>query len=100
MKIKGYAGKGENLSLPPHTNSQSWVFHDVGADDSWSEPSVSCSVLAAPVHCKVTVSLRGQAKQVQGECEGLYEDTGMSSKGRQVACSKKFESSHFQAQPL
>ena len=95
--IKGYAGKGESLSLPPHTDSQRWWFHDVDEDDCWSEPSVSCSVLAASVPCKVTVSLRGQAKQIQGGCEGRYDDTGMSSKGRQVA---RFDSSKFQAQFL
>ena len=43
-----------------------------------------CKISHASSACIVTVSLKGFAKDIQGECEGEYKDTRMRSAGRKV----------------
>ena len=83
------ANVGANLLIPPSTgwkylNNQTKVFEE-DLQLRCSSPTVSSS-------CSVTVSLSGRAKEFQGGCEGMYEDSGLRSAGRKV--------NQFQYDPL
>ena len=48
------------------------------------DETLTCSSPPPSPTCSVTVSLSGHAKEIWGECEGQYMDTGLKSLGRQV----------------
>ena len=75
------ASVGDDPTIPP---SSGWHFPygQMLEDVTCSPPPVD----SPP--CNITVSLTGLAKETQGECEGRYRDTGLTSSGRQVANKK------------
>ena len=80
------ASVGDDPTIPP---AYGWHF--------WNGEMFEDLICSAPQGdsppCKITVSLTGLAKEAQGECEGDYKDTGLTSSGRQVG-NKKSPSSH------
>lgn len=70
---------------PPATG---WQFFNWVSQTYMEDSMIRCGI-ADSSPCLVTVSLSGEAKTFQGECEGEYKDTGLKSIGRQVANSSK-----------
>ena len=79
---------GDDPTIPPTTG---WMFQNFDGKKFEEDPHLTCSsVMTALVSCSITVSLSGLAKDIQGECEAEYKDTGLISMGRQVPnCSTK-----------
>ena len=75
------ASVGENLLIPPTTG---WKFHNFDTKAHEEDQQLRCSSTPTSSSCRVTVSLSGLAKEIQGECEGEYMDTGLRSMGRKV----------------
>ena len=75
------ASVGEDTLIPP-TND--WQFYSDDTDAYEEDRQLRCSSTPCSSSCSVTVSLSGLAKEIQGECEGEYKDTGLRSAGRKV----------------
>ena len=75
------ASVGENPLIPPTTG---WNFRNFDIKEYEEDPQLRCSSTPSSSFCSVTVSLKGWAKELQGECEGDYKDTGLRSVGRKV----------------
>ena len=75
------ASVGENLLIPPTTG---WKFRNLDTKAFEDDLQLTCSSTPTSSSCSVTVSLSGLAKEIQGECEGEYKDTGLRSTGRKV----------------
>ena len=69
----------DNPLIPPSTG---WKFRHDG--EFVEDPQLRCSSTPTSSSCSITVSLSGLAKEFQGECEGMYKDTGLRSMGRKV----------------
>ena len=69
---------------PPATG---WKFYNWDTREYEADESVTCEANVALTPCCLTVSLSGAAKEVQGECEGEYKDTGLLSMGRNIRLS-------------
>ena len=83
---------------PPATG---WKFYNWDTEEYEADESVTCEANVAPTPCCLTVSLGGAAKEVQGECEGEYKDTGLLSMGRKASRSpKNIRLSTLQNNPL
>ena len=80
---RGYlkASVGDDPTIPPTTG---WKFYNSDTDKYEEDPQLMCSISPASSACNITVSLKGLAKDIQGDCEGEYLDTGMRSAGRKV----------------
>ena len=72
---------GQGMFIPPTTG---WEFYNLETDTYQEDPQLRCSSTSTSSSCSVTVSLSGLAKEIQGECEGEYKDTGLRSAGRKV----------------
>ena len=71
---------GDDPTIPPTTG---WMFLNFDSKKFEEDPHLTCSsVMTALVSCSITVSLSGLAKDIQGECEAEYKDTGLISMGR------------------
>ena len=70
-------------AIPPTTG---WQFFNDDTEEYEEDSSLTClTFLAADSPpCSITVCLKGLTKEIQGECEGEYKDTGLNSMGRQV----------------
>ena len=76
------ASVGDNPLIPPATG---WKFLKNEKDYTFEEdPQLRCSSTCSSTSCSVSVSLSGLAKDIQGECEGEYKDTGLRSMGKKV----------------
>ena len=74
------ASVGDKPSAPPATG---WKFFNNDTKAYEDDQHLTChSSTSSP--CSVTVSLSSLAKEIQGECEGKYKNTGLRSMGRQV----------------
>ena len=83
---------------PPPTG---WKFYNWETDEYEADESVTCEANVALTPCCLTVSLSGAAKEVQGECEGEYKDTGLLSMGRKASRSpRNIRLSTLQNNPL
>ena len=49
-----------------------------------SDSTMTCSLPTPSPPCRLTLSLSGQAKELHGQLEGTYTDTGLVSLGRPV----------------
>ena len=76
------ASVGGKVDQPPTTG---WVFKNWSTGKYEEDGSLTCNNLIASAPCRLTVSLNGQAKEVQGKCEGVYKNTGLVSMGREVS---------------
>ena len=74
------AAEGEDPLIPPTTG---WKFHNSGTTTYTEDAQLRCNTPSSS-SCSVTVSLSGLVKEIQGECEGEYKDTGLGSAGRKV----------------
>ena len=72
---------GEDPSVPPPTG---WKFYNGFTKTYDEDPNLNCGTLDTSPPCCISVNLSGLAKDFQGECEGEYKDTGMSSCGWKV----------------
>ena len=75
------ASVGEDATIPPTTG---WKFLNPQTRKDDEDPHLTCNVSYSSTSCSITVSLKGLAKEIQGECEGEYKDTGLRSMGRKV----------------
>ena len=75
------ANVGQDPLIPPTTG---WQFYNFDIKADAEDPQLRCSSTPSSSSCSVTVSLSGLAKEIQGECEGKYKDTGLRSRGRKV----------------
>ena len=75
------ADVGEDPLIPP---TDGWQFYNFETDAYEEDTQLRCSSTPSSSSCSVTVSLSGLAKEIQGECEGEYKDTGLRSRGRKV----------------
>ena len=73
------ASVGDNTLIPRSTG---WKFYNGKSFEE--DAQLRCSSTPSSSSCSVTVSLSGLAKEIQGECEGEYKDTGLRSAGRKV----------------
>ena len=73
---------GDNPAIPPISG---WKFYNGITEKDEEDQNLTCDIPLASPPCCISVSLSGQAKDFQGECEGEYKDTGMSSSGWKVA---------------
>ena len=48
------------------------------------DSTMTCSLPTPSPPCRLTLSLSGQAKELHGQLEGTYTDTGLVSMGRPV----------------
>ena len=83
----------ENLLIPPTTG---WKFHNSDRYTDEEDPQLQCSITPSSSSCSVTVSLSGQAKAFQGECDGEYKETGLRSAGRKVIFFSILSSAHLE----
>ena len=68
---------------PDQPPSAGWKFFNNDTKAYEDDHHLTCrSSTSSP--CSVTVSLSSLAKEIQGECEGKYKNTGLRSMGRQV----------------
>ena len=86
VKREGYfaplkATVQENPLIPPTTG---WKFLNFVTDEYEEDPQLQCSSTPTSSSCSVTVSLSGEAKEFQGECDGQYKETGLRNAGRKV----------------
>ena len=72
---------GEDPLIPPTTG---WMIGNCDTKEYEKDPQFKCSSTPSSSCYSVTVSLSGLAKEIQGECEGQYKDTGLRSAGRKV----------------
>ena len=72
---------GQDTLIPPTTG---WQFYSDETKAFEEDRQLRCSSTPTSSSCSVTVSLSGLAKEIQGECEGEYKDTGLRSRGRKV----------------
>ena len=72
---------GEDTLILPTTG---WNFYNFDTKSFEEDRQLRCSSTPTSSSCTVSVSLSGLAKEIQGECEGEYKDTGLRSKGRKV----------------
>ena len=49
-----------------------------------SDSTMTCSLPTPIPPCRLTLSLSGEAKELHGQLEGTYTDTGLVSHGRPV----------------
>ena len=75
------ASVGEDATIPPSTG---WKFRNFDTKGYEEDLHLTCSNIPVSSSCSITVSLNGLAKEIQGECEGEYKDTGLRSAGRKV----------------
>ena len=69
---------GDDPTIPPTTG---WMFQNFDSKKFEEDPHLTCSsVMTAFVSCSITVSLSGLAKDIQGECEAEYKDSGLHGK--------------------
>ena len=71
----------EEPDQPPSTG---WKFYNSDTVEFESDESLSCTAFVDSPPCQITIRLDGEAKRVQGECEGEYEPTKLISAGRTV----------------
>ena len=85
------ANVGQDTLIPPTTG---WTFRnrDTGAYED--DLQLTCINTPTSSSCSVTVSLSGLAKEIQGECEGEYKDTGLRSAGRKAINFSMWSSNH------
>ena len=69
---------------PDQPPSTGWKFYNFDTREYESDESLSCTVFVDSPPCHITIRLDGEAKRVQGECEGEYEPTKLISAGRTV----------------
>ena len=62
-----------------------WQFKNWSTDKYEDDGSLTCNNFIASTPCRLTLSLNGAAKEVQGKCEGVYKSTGLVSMGREVS---------------
>ena len=79
MKAKG--GADPRPHSPPGTG---WQFYDSKTETFKEDPSLTCNIPVTLPPCCLTVTMGGEAKAIQGKCEGKYQSTGLVSMGRQV----------------
>ena len=72
---------GDKALIPPTTD---WKWNNFDTKAVEEDRQLRCSSTPTSSSCSVTVSLSGLAKEIQGECEGEYNDTGLRSAGRKV----------------
>ena len=72
---------GQDTLIPPTTG---WKFYS-DTKTYEEDAQLTCRSTSTSSSCSVTVSLSGLAKEIQGECEGEYKDTGLRSMGRKVS---------------
>ena len=77
MKARAYA---DDPNKPPIAGWQFYNYDGELLDDE----TLTCRVASVSPPCRLTVSLNGSAKEVQGQCGGEYKSTGLTSLGRQV----------------
>ena len=77
------ASVGDDPTVPPTVG---WKFYNSNTHPSAFEadPLLMCNSSPPSPSCSITFSLSGLAKEIQGECEGEYKDTGLRSMGRKV----------------
>ena len=61
-----------------------WQFKNWSTDKYEEDGSLTCNNFITSTPCCLTLSLNGRAKEVQGNCEGVYKSTGLVSMGREV----------------
>ena len=74
------ASVGDDQLIPPTTG---WKFRNTDTKSYEEDQHLRCSITPAS-SCSMRVSLKGLAKEFQGECEGEYKETGLRSAGRKV----------------
>ena len=84
------ASVGEDLLVPPTNGWKFWNGQTFEED-----PQLRCSSTPTSSSCSVTVSLSGLAKEIRGECEGEYKDTGLKSMGKKVINFSMLSSAHL-----
>ena len=75
------ASVGEDMLILPTTG---WKFGNTDTQAYEEDRQLRCKGTPSSSSCSVTVSLSGLAQEIQGECEGEYNDTGLRSAGRKV----------------
>ena len=75
------ASVGDDPTIPPTTD---WNFRNLDTRSYEEDQYLNCNISSASSFCSITVSLKGLAKEIQGECNGKYKDTGLISAGRKV----------------
>ena len=90
------ASVGQETLIPPTTG---WKFCNFETKTYEEDTHLTCSSIPSSSSCSVTVSLSGLSKEIQGECEGEYKDTGLRSRGRKVINSQMLSSAHLDPLP-
>ena len=75
------ASVGAVADRPPATG---WKCFDPETEEYLEDPSLTCNIPVTLPPCCLTVTMGGEAKAIQGKCEGKYQSTGLVSMGRQV----------------
>ena len=75
------ANVGDDPTIPPASD---WKFFNFDTKGYEEDLYLTCSSTPASSPCIIAVSLSGLAKEIQGECEGKYKDTGLRCMGRKV----------------
>ena len=75
------ASVGDDPTIPPTTD---WNFRNLDTRSYEEDQYLNCNISSASSFCSITMSLKGLAKEIQGEWEGEYKDTGLRSMGRKV----------------
>ena len=86
------ASVGEDPTIPP---TRQWKFFNYDSKAYEEDLQLTCSSTPTLSSCRITVSLSGLAKDIQGDCEGEYKDTGLRSMGRQVTFNSIKSFAHF-----
>ena len=87
------ASVGDDPTIPPTTG---WKFYNKDTKAFEADPHLMCNSSPPSPSCSITVSLSGLAKEVQGDCEGEYKDTGLRSMGRKVIDFSIKSSAHLE----
>ena len=87
------ASVGDDPTIPPTTG---WKFYNFDTKAFEADPLLMCNSSPPSPSCSITVSLSGLAKEVQGDCEGEYKDTGLRSMGRKVIDFSIKSSAHLE----
>ena len=77
------ASVGRKVGDEPPTAG--WQFYNCSTNKYEEDGSLTCNNFLASTPCRLTLSLNGRAKEVQGKREGVYKSTGLVSMGREVS---------------
>ena len=75
------ASVGDDPTIPPTTG---WRFLNIDTLKDEEDQHLTCKISSASSSCRITVSLKGLAKEILRGCEGEYEETDLECAGKTV----------------